>query len=456
MDPMHGAEAMDAALTAADGLAADGQALGLALHLGLLLLSAALLVLAVLASALSALIERAGPIRLRHWTEEAEGALRQLYDQPARFEAFRLILSALSKLLPIAVLWSLASWLGASGMVRDGSMAVLWALALVAPVVVANEIANRYLVAWDPERALERLTAVYRVMLLVVRPVLGPTVLLFPKNAERRRVEEDEEEATDDEIEAFIDVGTREGILEPGEGEMVWSIVDFGDTAVRSVMTPRIDVECASVDSDLDDLAVRFVESGHSRLPLFEGSIDHIVGILHIRDLLKGLRDEERPEARTLAKAPFVVPETKPLGQLLKELQTRFQQMAVVVDEYGGTAGIVTVEDLVEEIVGELADEHEEAHPENELLADGAWLLAGSSDVEALEDLFGIDLGDVPFETVGGMVFSLLGDVPRVGETVDGNGLRYTVEEVEERRVARVRVEPLVTPGPSEETEVGL
>ena len=263
----------------------------------------------------------------------------------------------------------------------------------------------------------------------------------------RRRVDEDEEEATEDEIEAFIDVGTREGILEPGEGEMVWGIVDFGATPVRSVMTPRIDVRCASADAGLDELAALFVESGHSRMPLYEGSIDHIVGILHIRDLLKGLRSEERPSARTLSNPPFFVPETKPLGQLLKELQARFQQMAVVVDEYGGTAGIVTVEDLVEEIVGELVDEHEEAHPENELLADGAWLLAGSSDVDMLEDLFGIDLGNVPYETVGGMVFSLLGDVPAVGQTVEGHGLRYTVEEVEERRVARVRVEPALTAG---------
>jgi putative hemolysin len=116
--------------------------------------------------------------------------------------------------------------------------------------------------------------------------------------------------------------------------------------------------------------------------------------------------------------------------------------MAVVVDEYGGTAGVVTVEDLVEEIVGELVDEHEEAHPENQLLPDGAWLLEGGSDVDVLEDLFGVDLGeDVPWETVGGMVFSLLGDVPEVGESVESHGLLYIVEEVDDRRVAQVRVE---------------
>jgi len=442
---------------------ADGGSIAFGLAAGLLWISASLLALSLLSSTLSALIERSGPIRLRHWTEEAEGRLRLLYERPARFEAFRLLLSALAKLSPVALLCSLAGWLGEAGLVHASEPAVVWAAVLLVPVIAANEIGNRFLVAWDPEQALERLTPIYRLLALLLAPFVALAVLLFPEDAARRRAEQDEEEATEDEIEAFIDVGTREGILEPGEGEMVWGIVDFGDTAVRSVMTPRIDVWCAPVDTDLDELAERFVESGHSRLPLYETSPDHIVGILHIRDLLRGLRmaergepDETRPTARSLANPPFFVPETKPLGQLLKELQARFQQMAVVVDEYGGTAGIVTAEDLVEEIVGELVDEHEEAHPENELLADGAWMLAGSSDVDILEELFGIDLGDVPYETVGGMVFSLLGDIPSVGDTVEGYGLRYTVEEAEERRVNRLRVEPLVTasgPEPAAEKE---
>ena len=413
----------------------------------------ALLALTGLLSTLSALIERAGPIRLRHWAEEAEGSLRRLYDRPDRFEAFRLTLSTLAKLAPATLFLCLAAWLAASGLADSFRSALVWSAAATGGVVVLDEIANRFLVIWDPESALARLTNVYRGLLLLCAPLVGLGALLLPEEAVRRRGEEAVEEATEEEIEAFIDVGTQEGILEPGEGEMVWGIVDFGDKPVKSVMTPRIDVECADAGSSLDELAGFFVESGHSRLPLFDGSIDHIVGILHIRDLLAALRSGKEPSARSLAKPPFFVPETKPLGQLLKELQARYQQMAVVVDEYGGTAGVVTVEDLVEEIVGELVDEHEEAHPENELLSDGAWMLAGSTDVDVLEELFGIDLGTVPYETVGGMVFSLLGDVPALGETVEGYGLRYTVEDVEERRVARVRVEGMVPTGEPEVAE---
>ena len=423
---------------------------------GLAWAAALLAPLTIAASTLSALIERSGPIRLRHWAEEAEGTLRRLYDQPARFEAFRLILSVLAKLLPIALFACLALFLAASAWIpRSPAGAAVGASLAILLLVGATEVLNRVLVGWDPERALERLTGVYRGLLALFRPLVTLTVWLFPAAGLTRRVEEEEDEVSEDEIEAFIDVGTREGILEPGEGELLWGIVDFSDTAVRSVMTPRMQVRCAPVTTDLEELTDLFIESGHSRIPLYEGSIDHIVGIVHIRDLLRALRTggdgPDRPTARKLANPPFVIPETKPLGQLLKELQARRQQMAVVVDEYGGTAGIVTVEDLIEEIVGELVDEHEEAHPADQLLPDGAWLLDGGSSVDVLEELFGVDLGDdVPWETVGGMVFSLLGDVPEVGESVESHGLRYTVAEVEERRVARVRVEALAAAAEAE------
>ncbi len=421
---------------------AAGAHLGGAGEWSLLWLALILLAGTVLFSSLSALVERSGPIRLRHWAEQAEGRLCRLYEKPVRFEAFRLLLAILAKVAPVGLLWAVAAWLVATGLATPAGAAAWGALAALV-VVVGAEILNRVLVGWDPESALERLTPVYRTCLIVLSPLVAVSVGAFPAKGVQRRAEEEENEASEDEIEAFIDVGTREGILEPGEGEMLWGIVDFGDTPVRSVMTPRIQVQCAPVESALDDLAALFVESGHSRLPLYEGSIDHIVGILHIRDLLRGTRAADRPSARDLANPPFFVPETKPLGQLLKELQARFQQMAVVVDEYGGTAGIVTVEDLVEEIVGELVDEHEESHPGNHLLPDGAWLLEGTTDVEVLEELFGIELGEVPDETVGGRVFSLHGDVPEVGETVEEHGLRYTVEAVEERRVSLVRVEPV-------------
>jgi len=391
--------------------------------------------LGILVPVLSALLERSGPIRLRQWAEEAGGGLRRLYDAPVRFGVFRFLLSLLSRLIPIVLVLTLAQLL----QVWNRRFPFLWAFGLVAVLVAFVEASNRALLARDPERALRVLTLLYRAALFVLAPLVTLLAPLVPSSHLER--DENEEEATDEEIEAFIDVGTREGILEPEQGEWLWSIVDFRDTQVRSVMTPRIDMVCAPVEASLETLAERFVESGHSRIPLYEDSIDHVLGILHIRDVLRTIRMPEPPPVRELIKPPLFIPETKALGELLKELQARFQQVAIVVDEYGGTAGLVTVEDLIEEIVGEIMDEHEALVAELEPVAEGVWRLDGRAHIELLDELFAVEVENPEYETVAGLIYTYLGHVPQVGETVDRFGLRFTVEAVADRRIQTVRVE---------------
>ena len=397
---------------------------------------ALLLPAGVLFSVLSALLERSGPIRLRQWAEEAGGNLRRLYDVPVRFGVFRFLLSLLSRLIPIVLVLALAQLL----QIWERRYPFFWAFGFVAVLVASVEAGNRAVLAHDPERALRVLTRFYRVVLLLLSPIVALLAPLVPSSRLRER-DENEEEATDEEIEAFIDVGTREGILEPEQGEWLWSIVDFRDTQVRSVMTPRIDMVCAPVEASLDTLAERFVESGHSRIPLYEDSIDHVVGILHIRDVLRASRLSEPPPVRELIKPPLFIPETKPLGELLKELQARFQQVAIVVDEYGGTAGLVTVEDLIEEIVGEIMDEHEALVAELEPLEDGGYRLDGRAHIDLLEELFQVEVEDPEYETIAGLIYTFLGHVPQPGEKVDRFGLRFTVEAVADRRIQTVRVE---------------
>ena len=336
--------------------------------------AALLLLAAVLAIVLSALLERSGPVRLRHWAEEAGGGLRSLYEQPSHFEVYRFLLAALAKVAPVALVVALRWLLDTAGLRQSALVAV----AAVVVLVVGLEMLNRRLVGWEAEEWLRRLTFAYRL----IHTALWPLVALLAPFVPAREVtngdgDDGDDDVSDEEIEAFIELGTREGILEPGEGEMVWGIVDFGDTQVRSVMTPRVDMVVASVDEGLDALAERCIESGHSRIPVYEESIDKIVGILHIREVLRGLRSEPRPGIRELAKLPFFVPERRSLDELLKEMQARFQQIAIVLDEYGGTAGLVTVEDLLEEIVGEIFDEDEEVEPEALALPDGSWRLDG-------------------------------------------------------------------------------
>ncbi len=396
------------------------------------------LIAAALLLTLSALLERSGPIRLRHWAEQAGGRLLAVHDSRQRFEVFRFLLGLLARLSLVGLFVTTLNSLLVLGLVA----AELFALGLAALVAAASEVVNRALVAHDPERGLRRLTAVYRALLVVLAPLVLLIAPLVPETWLERREETGEgEAATAEEIEAFIDVGTREGILEPEERDLVWGIVDFGESVVRGVMIPRVAMAGAPIDASLDALAERFVETGYSRLPLYENDLDQIAGVLHIRDLLAALRTDPRRAARDLARPPYLVPETKPLNELLREFQARGLEMAIVVDEHGGTAGLVTMEDLLERIVGEIADEADEPPLDKERLAGGAWRLAGTARLAELEEIFGVEVGEAPFETVGGLIATSLGFIPRGGEVVEAFGLRFTVEAADGRRVLRARAE---------------
>lgn len=411
---------------AADGSQMTAEA-GLTDHL-LWLGAAAVLVLGGLLAVLASLLERCGSIRRRFWAEEAGGRLQALIDQPARLAAFRFLLSLLARLamlLLFALLFRLLGWT---------------ALAALALWLTLIEGLNRVLVGSYPEAALRRLTGAYRVALVTLAAAVRLLAPVLGERATDRK--QDEDEVSDQEIEAFIDVGTREGILDPGEDDLILRLIDFGDAVVRSVITPRIDMVSAPADSDLEELADLFLESKHTRIPLYRESVDQVVGVLHIRDLLAGLRQPTPPSAAELAMPPYVVPETKPLKELLREFQSSHQQLAIVVDEFGGTVGLVTVEDLLEEIVGEIVDEHEEVPEANLELPDGSWKLDGATPLDTLSVLFGVDTDDEPYETVGGLVFGRLGRLPREGHEIAALGLRLIVRRVEGRRIKSVLVRP--------------
>ena len=395
--------------------------------------AATVLALTVVIQILSALLERSGPIRLHHWAEEAGGRLLALYEAPLRFEVYRYLLGLGAKLAPLGLLLALMPIVG-----TVSGRPLLGSLVITALVVAATEVVSRSLVGRDPERALRRNTVLYGVALSLLSPLLFVLVPLFPASIVERQ--EDADDVTDDEIEAFINVGTQEGILEPGEEDLILRVIDFGDTVVRSVVTPRIDMVCASAETDLEAMAELFLASKHSRIPIYRETVDQIVGVLHIRDLLRGLRVEPGATVLDLALEPYFVPESKALNELLKEFQAQRQQLAIVVDEYGGTAGMVTVEDLLEEIVGEIEDEHDEAASQIQELGDGRWRVEGRESLESLEHLFDVDLEEEPYETVGGLILGHLGYVPEPDEQVIAHGLVLTVEGVEARRIQRVLV----------------
>ncbi|MEM9291153.1 MAG: hemolysin family protein [Acidobacteriota bacterium] len=405
----------------------------------LLGLSAALLMLASFAFVLATLVERSSTIRLRHWSEEAGGGLRRLYEDRRGFAAFRLLLN----LFAWAALLALVPVLGAlfAGALRFPQMLAVVTVLLFAALLegLYSRVLDRY-----PEPSLDRLTPFYRLAHRLAQPGILLLRWMIPDDGEESKQHgDDEDEASDEELQAFIDVGTEEGILDDRDTEWVRSVVNFGDTWVRSVMTPRIDMVCAPLERSLEELEETFIDSTHSRIPLYKDSVDEIVGILHLRDLVRAQRQDPRPAVEEILQPVLHVPEGLMLHEVLRDLQDGRQQMAIVVDEYGGTSGLVTIEDLLEEIVGEIVDMDEDPPPRIEALEGGGGRVDGRVHLEDLEKAFGIDLqaADEPYETLGGLIFNRLGYVPEENQVVDVEGMRFVVERVEGKRIQTVRVE---------------
>lgn len=246
---------------------------------------------------------------------------------------------------------------------------------------------------------------------------------------------------TEKELQDAINSSEEEGILNESEGDMLQSIFDFGDTIVREVMVPRTDMVCCPADATLSGFLELIIRSGHSRVPLFEGSTDKIVGVVYAKDLLRswGANDETLTLTEVM-RTPYFIPETKRIDDLLKDFRTRRVHMAIAVDEYGGTSGLITIEDLLEEIVGDIQDEYDLEVPWLQPQDDGTLLVDARANVEELEEYYDIEIPREKFDTVGGYLFHLLGNVPQKGEKVSDNGLILMVEDSDARKIEKVRV----------------
>jgi CBS domain containing-hemolysin-like protein len=312
--------------------------------------------------------------------------------------------------------------------------------------------------------ALARLTVssldedgVARLMRLVA-PVVGPLLRLFGggggPDAPVAPPEDEEEEASEREIQAYLEAGQAAGIFESEEGEFVESLVDFFDTVVREVMTPRTDMVTAPDSVSFDTLMELFATSLKSRIPIYHETVDKIIGVAHVKNCVKHAIGEGGSPLSEIINPCLVVPETKPLGELLRDFQQNHQQMAIVVDEYGGTSGLVTLEDILEEIVGEIEDEHDlQQPPEWQEVSPGVFRLQGRAPLETLRELFGAEVVEEDIDTVGGLVFSRHGTVPEAGTLVEDstNGLAFVVDEMDERRIVSVTVRRLEGAGTASE-----
>lgn len=324
--------------------------------------------------------------------------------------------------------------------------------------LVLGELAPKKIAMQKPEKVSFAVVPVLLFVSRVTKPFVK--ILSVSTNAVVRLFgldpNADEEEVTEEEIRMMVDVGQEKGVIEDVQKEMINNIFEFDDIDVADIMTHRTDMACVDVEDSLADIIQLSMEEGYSRIPVYEEDPDNVVGIVYIKDLLKYI-GSSLPEAlhlKDVMRKAYYVPESKRCGALFAEMTEKHIQMAIVVDEYGGTAGLVTLEDIVEAIVGNIQDEYDNEDVEISKINETTFTIDGVTDLEEVEEQLGIQFPEDDYDTLGGFIISQLGFLPQDGDmnAVEFENIRFTVLNVEERRIGKVKVE--ILPKPETETEV--
>jgi CBS domain containing-hemolysin-like protein len=329
---------------------------------------------------------------------------------------------------------------------RETPVLLFFLMLLAAGILlaVAEHFVGVYVLR-DPEMWSLRLTPVARALFLLLTPLLVvPTLLTRPSEVEPFEYSN----VTEDELKKLVDAGQEVGVIEQDEGRMIYSVLKFHDTFAREIMVPRIDILALEVNTTIEEATEKMLKSGFSRVPVYEDTIDKVIGILYVKDLLRLYHSGDH--SRTLhnkSRPAYFVPETKRVDELLTEMQNLHIHIAMVVDEYGGVAGLVTLEDIVEELVGEIQDEYDQAEEEvYQQIRDGEYLFQGRIDIDDFNEIMHSAFSKDEADTLGGLIFSRIGRVPKGGETIQANDIVLTVEQVTGRRIRKVkarRVSPL-------------
>jgi len=386
-------------------------------------------------AATEAALERANDVRIQALAARGNRQAKRIapsVGQPGRF------LGAITaaRVLTATLILSLVAYLGAR---EYGPFAGAVGFGMIGGVFVAIiQLTVGMAVARAPEYAALRLSGVAHVTRIVFAApafVLGLPSALFARSI--RAVTPD----PDTDILSLVEREEAAGGVEEQERRMIRGIIALEDKTAREIMVPRIDMAVADADESVAEVANLVTERGFSRVPVFRENIDDIVGVVFAKDLLRTMSHggKERPVSELLRDA-FFIPESKRLDELLKEMQARRVHMAIVVDEYGGTAGLVTIEDLLEEIVGEIEDEYDVARPPMEIISEDEVVLDAGASTDVLKDLFGYEVESEDFDTVGGFLIHRLGRLPAVGDEVAADGLTLRVLSMAGRRVRRLRV----------------
>jgi len=313
-------------------------------------------------------------------------------------------------------------------------------LAALAVYAIGLDLIPRLIVLAAKPLVLKIFLPAFALVRVLALPLLAVSRRLIAREEQREEKEEDRE-ASEEEIETFIDEATEEGIIDKGEDELLRSVVEFGDTVVREVMTPRVNMVCIRKDATIDNLKDLIIKEKYSRVPVYKDRLDNMEGIVIAKDILEYSDDKHKGQPiEALIRPVAFVPESMPVPDLLREFQKVKVKMAIVVDEHGGVSGLVTMEDVVEEIVGEIQDEYDTE--EAQIVENGPldFTVSGAAEVEELEELFDVELAEDDFITVGGLITHDLGRLPHKGETLTVKGLALEVLDVDQKKVKKIRI----------------
>lgn len=407
-----------------------------------------MLIFCTLASATETALTSVSRIKLRNLAEEGDqkaAEIQRLLANPNVFLSTILIVNSVATIVASSMATVLALRFSA------GWGELISSLLLSLVVLIFCEITPKTAAVQNPLRFARAMIGLVRGTAWLLRPVLwalsgitrGLVSLMGGQSVRHGPF------VTEEELRLLVTVGEEEGVLEEAETEMIHSIFEFADTPVREVMIPRIDIVALETDTTVEQAVDLALQGGLSRIPVYEGTIENITGVLYTKDMLKQLREgHDALPIRDLVRPAYFVPETKKLDDLLLEIRQKRVHMVIVIDEYGSVSGLVTIEDLVEEIVGDIKDEYDQEETLYERVNDHEYIVSAKLSIDEFNDLMGTKLENEDYDTLGGFLYAQLDKIPVAGDTITFEHHRFTILSTRGRRIVRVRVELV----PKEET----
>lgn len=378
-------------------------------------------------------------IRMRHLVEEnVKGAdiVSNLIEKPNKLLGTILVGNNIVNIGASALATSLAiTYFGDKGIgIATGIMTFL--------VLIFGEITPKSLATQNAEKISLKVGKIIYYLTIVLNPII--TVLIYITDFIIRifggKIQKQQPFITEEELKTMVNVSHEEGVLEEEEKQMIYNVFQFGDSQVKDAMTPKINMVAVDINSTYEDLINVFREEQFSRLPVYEDNYDNIVGFIYIKDLMLFERDKNNFDLRDLIRQPFFTYEFKGVSDLFTDMRAKRTSMAIVLDEYGVTSGLITIEDLVEEIVGDIGDEYDEEKEEIEIITEDEYVVDGSVKIDVVNDMIGANLESEDFDSIGGFIIGILGRLPNNGETLEYNNIQFIIENIEKNRIEKLRI----------------